>query len=78
MRLPPQRLYTCPAIAILFIVLPPHKQYFIFVISILKGEIIYLPKWHGASLQTVTSECKARNNKLAVEFQLKAAILTSY
>jgi hypothetical protein len=26
----------------------------------------------------VTSECKARNNKLAVEFQLKAAILTSY
>jgi hypothetical protein len=39
---------------ILFLVLPPHKKYFIFVISILKGEIIYLPKWHGASLQSVS------------------------
>jgi hypothetical protein len=34
-------------------VLPTHKKNFIFVISILKGEIIYLPKWHGASLQSV-------------------------
>jgi ribosomal protein L37AE/L43A len=31
-----------------------------------------------ATNKLVTSECKARNNKLAVEFQLKAAILTSY
>lgn len=28
---------------ILFLVLPPHKKYFIFVINLLKGEIIYLP-----------------------------------
>ena len=43
---------------ILFLVLPPHKKYFIFVISILKGEIIYLPKWHGASLQNVMGKLK--------------------
>jgi hypothetical protein len=30
-----------------------------------------------AKPENVTSECKARNNKLAVEFQLKAAILGS-